>query len=42
MIEVFEDTGHVPQLEHPERFVAAVERWLKHVGEALYAPARAS
>jgi pimeloyl-ACP methyl ester carboxylesterase len=42
MIEVFEDTGHVPQLEHPERFVETVERWLRHVGEALYAPARAS
>ena len=42
MLEVFEDTGHVPQLEHPERFVTAVERWLRHVGEALYAPARAS
>jgi pimeloyl-ACP methyl ester carboxylesterase len=42
MIEVFENTGHVPQLEHPERFVETVERWLKQAGEALYAPARAS
>jgi pimeloyl-ACP methyl ester carboxylesterase len=26
--EVFEDVGHVPQLEAPERFAAAVKRWL--------------
>jgi glycerol-3-phosphate dehydrogenase len=26
--EEFPDTGHVPQLEQPARFVASVERWL--------------
>jgi glycerol-3-phosphate dehydrogenase len=26
--EVFEDTGHVPQLESSARFVAVVERWI--------------
>jgi pimeloyl-ACP methyl ester carboxylesterase/predicted acylesterase/phospholipase RssA len=36
-LRVFEDSGHVPQLEHPEEFVAAVEEWLRHAGEALCA-----
>ena len=37
MLKVFEDIGHVPQLEDPEGFVAAVEEWLRHAGEALVA-----
>ncbi len=36
-LEVFENIGHVPQLEDPEGFVAAVERWMRQSGEALYA-----
>jgi pimeloyl-ACP methyl ester carboxylesterase/predicted acylesterase/phospholipase RssA len=35
-LHVFDNIGHVPQLEDPERFVAAVEAWLRHAGEALY------
>ncbi len=36
-LEVFENVGHVPQLEDPDGFVAAVEAWLRHAGEALCA-----
>lgn len=36
-LEVFENIGHVPQLEDPEGFVAVVERWMRNSGEALYA-----
>jgi pimeloyl-ACP methyl ester carboxylesterase len=32
--KVFENLGHVPQLEDPERFVAVVEAWLQRFGEA--------
>ncbi len=35
--KLFEDTGHVPQLEHPDAFVATVEAWMQQVGESLYA-----
>ena len=35
--ELFTDTGHVPQLEQPARFVGSVERWL-----ARRAPAAAT
>lgn len=31
-LEVFENVGHVPQLEDPEGFVAVVERWLRRLG----------
>jgi pimeloyl-ACP methyl ester carboxylesterase len=31
-LEVFEGIGHVPQLEAPDRFVTAVERWLEQRG----------
>jgi pimeloyl-ACP methyl ester carboxylesterase len=34
-LEVFENVGHVPQLEDPDGFVAAVERWLRQSGAAL-------
>jgi pimeloyl-ACP methyl ester carboxylesterase len=33
-LEVFDDIGHVPQLESPARFVDAVERWLRSQGPA--------
>lgn len=36
-LEVFENIGHVPQLEDPDGFVAAVEKWMRQTGEALYA-----
>ena len=36
-LEVFENVGHVPQLEDPDGFVAAVEAWLRHAGEAICA-----
>lgn len=36
-LEIFENIGHVPQLEDPVGFVAAVERWMRNSGEALYA-----
>jgi glycerol-3-phosphate dehydrogenase len=29
-LEVFDDIGHVPQLEAPARFVDTVARWLRH------------
>jgi pimeloyl-ACP methyl ester carboxylesterase len=31
-LHVFEDCGHVPQLEFPDDFVAVVERWLETSG----------
>jgi pimeloyl-ACP methyl ester carboxylesterase/predicted acylesterase/phospholipase RssA len=37
MLKVFENVGHVPQLEDPDGFVAAIEEWLRHHGEALLA-----
>ena len=37
MLKIFENVGHVPQLEDPDGFVAAVEGWLRHAGEALLA-----
>jgi pimeloyl-ACP methyl ester carboxylesterase len=37
MLRIFENIGHVPQLEDPDGFVAAVEGWLQHAGEALLA-----
>jgi pimeloyl-ACP methyl ester carboxylesterase len=27
-LEVFDDCGHVPQIEQPERFVAVTSDWL--------------
>ena len=33
-LEVFDDIGHVPQLESPARFVDAVVRWLRSQGPA--------
>jgi pimeloyl-ACP methyl ester carboxylesterase len=35
-LHVFENLGHVPQLEDPRSFVTAVEAWLQHAGEALF------
>jgi len=37
MLKVFQDVGHVPQLEDPDGFVAAIEEWMRHAGEALFA-----
>jgi glycerol-3-phosphate dehydrogenase len=34
-LKVFDHLGHVPQLEDPAGFVAAVEAWLQHAGAAL-------
>ncbi len=36
MLKVFENIGHVPQLEDPDGFVAAVEGWMRHHGEVLF------
>jgi glycerol-3-phosphate dehydrogenase len=33
-LEVLPDTGHVPQLENPRAFLAAVESWLDGAGQA--------
>ena len=33
-LEIYDDAGHAPQLEVPERFVASVQRWLKENGKA--------
>ncbi|HLW18143.1 MAG TPA: alpha/beta hydrolase [Actinomycetota bacterium] len=33
-LEIYDDAGHAPQLEIPERFVASVQRWLKENGKA--------
>ena len=35
--EVFDDIGHVPMLEAPERFLATVEGWLDGAGKAAVA-----
>ena len=35
-LEIFEDTGHVPQLESPGRFVAVVERFLAETEPASF------
>jgi pimeloyl-ACP methyl ester carboxylesterase/predicted acylesterase/phospholipase RssA len=37
MLKIFENVGHVPQLEDPGGFVDAVEGWLRHHGEVLLA-----
>jgi pimeloyl-ACP methyl ester carboxylesterase len=34
-LKVFDNLGHVPQLEDPAGFVAAVEAWLQHAGATL-------
>jgi len=39
-LEVFDDVGHVPQLEAAERFVATVEGWLDGEGRSAAATAR--
>ena len=36
-LEIFENIGHVPQLEDPAGFIAAVDRWLRRIGAALFA-----
>jgi pimeloyl-ACP methyl ester carboxylesterase/predicted acylesterase/phospholipase RssA len=38
-LQVLEDCGHVPQLEHPAAFVAAVEAWLDGAGQGAAATA---
>lgn len=35
-LEVFEDTGHVPQLERPGRFIAVIERFLAETEPAEF------
>ncbi|HZO04883.1 MAG TPA: alpha/beta hydrolase, partial [Solirubrobacterales bacterium] len=35
-LEIFEDTGHVPQLERPGRFVAALQRFLDETEPAHF------
>ena len=35
-LEVFEDTGHVPQLERPGRFIATLERFLAETEPAKF------
>ena len=35
-LEIFEDTGHVPQLERPGRFIAALERFLAETEPAEF------
>jgi pimeloyl-ACP methyl ester carboxylesterase len=35
-LEIFEDTGHVPQLERPGRFIAALERFLAETEPAQF------
>jgi pimeloyl-ACP methyl ester carboxylesterase len=37
-LEVFEDSGHVPMLEHPEAFVERVESWLARTLPQVRAP----
>jgi pimeloyl-ACP methyl ester carboxylesterase/predicted acylesterase/phospholipase RssA len=37
MVKIFENIGHVPQLEVPDAFVETVEGWLRHHGESLLA-----
>lgn len=36
-LEIFENIGHVPQLEDPQGFIAVVERWLRRIGAAVFA-----
>lgn len=36
-LEVFEDIGHIPQLEAPERWLETVNRWLDGPGKAAVA-----
>ena len=38
-LEVFEDVGHLPQIEVPGRFVAALERFLAETEPAEFDPA---
>jgi pimeloyl-ACP methyl ester carboxylesterase len=38
-LEIFEDVGHLPQLEAPGRFVAALERFLSETDPASFDPA---
>jgi pimeloyl-ACP methyl ester carboxylesterase len=38
-LEVFEDVGHLPQLEAPGRFVAVLERFLRETEPARFDPA---
>lgn len=35
-LEIFEDTGHIPQLERPGRFIAALERFLAETEPAEF------
>jgi pimeloyl-ACP methyl ester carboxylesterase len=35
-LEIFEDTGHVPQLERPGRFIAVLERFLAETEPAEF------
>ncbi|MDQ2630347.1 MAG: alpha/beta fold hydrolase [Actinomycetota bacterium] len=35
-LEIFEDTGHVPQLERPGRFIAALERFMAETEPAEF------
>lgn len=35
-LEVFEDAGHLPQLEHPDRFVAVLERFVSKTDPASF------
>ena len=35
-LEVFEDTGHIPQLERPGRFIAALERFIAETEPARF------
>jgi pimeloyl-ACP methyl ester carboxylesterase len=38
-LEVFEDVGHLPQLEAPGRFIAVLERFLRETEPAQFDPA---
>jgi pimeloyl-ACP methyl ester carboxylesterase len=38
-LEVFEDVGHLPQLEAPARFLAVLERFLRETEPARFDPA---
>ena len=37
-LKVFEDVGHMPQLEAPGRFIAALERFLRETEPASFSP----
>jgi pimeloyl-ACP methyl ester carboxylesterase len=39
-LEVYDDVGHVPQLEAPDRFAASVLGWLEGAGKAAAVAAR--